>query len=68
MSGFERPRKRSWNKDKSRRTLEGWGEIDILPIDLDSDLDSEKKKVAKIICTTLNSSKTTGNIPIVHFM
>ena len=64
MSGFERPRKRSWNKDKSRRTLEGWGEIDILPIDLDS----EKKKVAKTICTTLNSSKTPGNIPIVHFM
>ena len=64
MSGFERPRKRSWNKDKSRRTLEGWGEIDILPIDLDS----EKKKVAKIICTTLNSLKTTSNIPIVHFM
>ena len=64
MSGFERPRKRSWNKDKSRRTLEGWGEIDILPIDLDS----EKKKVAKIICTTLNSSKTAGNITIVNFM
>ena len=38
--------------------LQIFAKIEILPIDHDS----EKKKEAKIIWTTLNSSKTTGNM------
>ena len=44
--------------------LQIFGRADLLP----ADNDSEKKKIAKKIQASSNSSKTTGSISLVHFI
>ena len=41
-----------------------FAKVDLLPIDNYR----EKKKIARKIKTTSNSSKTTGKITLIHFM